>query len=71
MDVRVASCFHCGEPLPPVAIKECVDGAMQAFCCHGCAAATAWIGAAALDDYYRLRTTPAGRVDGGAPDFAA
>jgi Cu2+-exporting ATPase len=71
MDVRVASCFHCGEPLPPVAINECVDGAMQAFCCHGCAAATAWIGAAALDDYYRLRTTPAGRVDAGAPDFAA
>ena len=71
MDVRVATCFHCGEPLPDVAINECVDGAMQAFCCHGCAAATAWIGAAALDDYYRLRSKPAGRVDADAPDFAA
>ena len=71
MDVRVASCFHCGEPLPAGAVTELVDGAVQAFCCHGCAAATAWIGAAALDDYYRLRSTPAGRVEVEAPDFAA
>jgi Cu2+-exporting ATPase len=71
MDMRVASCFHCGEALPSPAVTQLVDGVAQSFCCHGCAAATAWIDAAALGDYYRLRSTPAGRVDADTPDFAA
>lgn len=61
-------CFHCGEPLPPQSVR---DGNQHAFCCQGCAAAAEWIAQADLGDYYRLRDTPAGRVDTQTPDFAA
>lgn len=60
-------CHHCGEALPVDAV---LDGA-YAYCCNGCAAASAWISQAALDDYYRLRNTPAGRVDADPADFSA
>src|SRR5688500_9719090 len=60
-------CHHCGEALPVDAV---LDGAYT-YCCNGCAAASAWIGQAALDDYYRLRNTPAGRVDADPADFSA
>lgn len=61
------ACHHCGEALPVDAV---LDGA-YAYCCNGCAAASAWISQAALDDYYRLRNTPAGRVDPDPADFSA
>ena len=57
------ACFHCGETLPGAATRLDVAGQMQAFCCAGCAAAAQWIDAADLDDYYRLRERPAGRID--------
>ena len=60
-------CHHCGETLTADAVHE----GHRAYCCSGCAAAAAWIHGAALDDYYRLRTAPAGRVDGAATDFSA
>ena len=67
-DAPLASaCHHCGEALPVDAV---LDGA-YAYCCNGCAAASAWISQAALDDYYRLRNTPAGRVDADPADFSA
>ncbi len=66
-----ASCFHCGEPVAGDALREAVDGVERDFCCHGCAAAATWIAGAALDDYYRLRNSPAGRVGEDAPDYAA
>ena len=47
------TCAHCGDALPR---------ATDTFCCEGCAAASAWIREAGLDDYYRLRDAPAGRV---------
>ncbi|QSX77650.1 heavy metal translocating P-type ATPase [Agrilutibacter solisilvae] len=61
-------CYHCGEALPPSPARLQMDGVEQAFCCDGCAAAAHWIRDAHLQDYYRLRSAPAGRV---APDAAA
>jgi len=61
------TCHHCGEALTADAVR---DGD-RAFCCNGCAAASTWIREAALGDYYRLRTSPAGRVQGDAADFGA
>lgn len=60
-------CHHCGEALASDAVHE----GDRAYCCSGCAAAAAWIHGAALDDYYRLRTAPAGRVDAASTDFSA
>ncbi len=53
-----AACAHCAEPAANTVRAE--DGAV--YCCAGCAAAAQWIHAAALDDYYRLRTVAAARV---------
>ncbi|QDH69837.1 heavy metal translocating P-type ATPase [Marilutibacter alkalisoli] len=64
-------CFHCGEPLPADAVNEAIAGQARAFCCAGCAAAAQWITGAALEDYYRLRQAPAGRVGGVSADYAA
>jgi len=66
-----AACFHCGELLPAAPARAESDGAARAFCCGGCAAAAAWIRDAKLDDYYRLRSAPAARVDEDAPALAA
>jgi Cu2+-exporting ATPase len=66
-----AACHHCGEALPQSPARADIDGASRAFCCEGCAAAARWIRDARLDDYYRLRSAPAGRVDADAPSLAA
>lgn len=65
-----AGCFHCGQPLPARPPRVRVDGIWRAFCCDGCAAAAQWIDDARLDDYYRLRSEHAGRIDADAPDLA-
>ena len=71
MDVRATlACRHCGEPVNAWEGTRGGDPA-AAFCCSGCEAAAAWIGAASLDDYYRLRNTNAGRVDGAPSDYSA
>jgi Cu2+-exporting ATPase len=57
----VATCFHCGEALPASPAQR-LDGTERRFCCDGCATAAEWIREAHLDDYYRLRSEPAGRV---------
>jgi len=61
------ACHHCGETLTAT---NTVAASGQQFCCTGCAAAANWIQQAALEDYYRLRTVPAGRVDADPADFA-
>lgn len=61
MDAVTARCFHCAEPLPHDPVHARVADAQQSFCCPGCAAAAEFIGAAGLDAYYRLRSTPAAR----------
>jgi P-type Cu2+ transporter len=61
-----ALCAHCAEPLagtPPAAAPE-----HAGYCCNGCAAAAQWIADARLQDYYRLRSVPAGRVGEGIGD---
>ena len=63
------ACYHCGEPLPPDAIRQPVDGVERGFCCTGCSAAAAWIEDADLGDYYRLRSDAASRVDAEAADY--
>jgi len=66
-----AACFHCGEAIPHgVALDACVNGEAHAVCCIGCQAAAQWIATLGLADYYRLRSTPAGRA-GAAVDFSA
>ncbi len=70
MDAR-AACHHCGEALPHAPVRATLDGLERLFCCEGCAAAARWIRDARLDDYYRLRSAPAGRVDADAPALAA
>ncbi len=66
-----ATCFHCGEPLPASPFATTVDAARRLFCCDGCAAASQWIRDAHLDDYYRLRSAPAGRVAAEIADLSA
>lgn len=65
----VTTCHHCGEALAQASTVVIAD---HGYCCNGCAAAASWIHQAALDDYYRLRSVPAGRVDADADavDFA-
>lgn len=70
MSVAVdATCFHCGEALPPQPPRVHIDGSERAVCCLGCAAAAQWIRDAGLADYYRLRSGEGARVDADAGDF--
>jgi Cu2+-exporting ATPase len=69
--LSLARCFHCGEALPPAPALYTIDGASQAFCCDGCAAAAQWIREADLGDYYRLRSEAASRVGTDESDFSA
>lgn len=65
-----SGCFHCGEALPSSPVRAELEGAMRAFCCEGCRAATQWIRDADLDDYYRLRSEAADRVGTEPIDYA-
>ena len=69
MDAALTGCHHCGEALPADPASVLLDGAWQAFCCDGCAAAAQWIRDASLGDYYRLRSEPGMRVDPDPADF--
>ena len=60
----IATCWHCGESLPPDPPQANVAGIRHAVCCNGCRAVAEWIADLGLADYYRLRTGPAAR----APD---
>ena len=68
---HAATCFHCGDVLPPQPLRDTIAGAEQAFCCTGCAAASRWIADADLGDYYRLRQTDAARVGTEPIDYAS
>lgn len=72
MDRHTSSaCYHCGELVSIGEQIDCLIGRVEhVFCCNGCAAAATWINKIALDDYYRLRSKNAGRVDAHTPDFA-
>lgn len=59
-----ATCWHCGESLPPDPPQASVGGIRYAVCCNGCRAVAEWIAELGLADYYRLRTSSAAR----APD---
>lgn len=65
---ELRACYHCGEALPATPVLQDIEGCLQGFCCHGCAAAAQWIGQSDLGDYYRLRSVAATRV-GDAPDL--
>jgi Cu2+-exporting ATPase len=60
-----ATCWHCGESLPPDPPQANVAGIRYAVCCNGCRAVVEWIADLGLTDYYRLRTGSAVR----APDL--
>ena len=57
-----ATCYHCGEPLPDLPVRQQWEGVEQSFCCQGCAAAAEWIRHSDLGDYYQLRSAAAMRV---------
>jgi Cu2+-exporting ATPase len=67
MDMSVARCHHCGEPVADDTTAR-IDGG-HAFCCDGCAAAAAWIEDADLGSYYRLRSAAANRVQASRSDL--
>ena len=67
---RAGSCYHCGELLGDSPVHQQVEQASRDFCCSGCAAAAQWIHSASLDDYYALRSQPAGRAAPDASDLA-
>lgn len=53
----LASCYHCGLPLPPAAdFRARILGEERELCCHGCQAVAEAIAANGLEDYYRYRT---------------
>ena len=59
----MGACFHCGESVPEgVSFVASVAGQRHPVCCLGCAAAAEWISSLGLQDYYRLRDTPAARA---------
>ncbi len=54
--VADGSCFHCGLPIAPGALRTAaVDGVARAFCCPGCEAVACAIAGQGLGDYYRFR----------------
>jgi Cu2+-exporting ATPase len=64
-------CYHCRQSLPSDPAWVDIDGVPAPMCCAGCAAATRWIHAAGLADFYRLRSersAPVGTLD---EDYAA
>ena len=67
---REGSCYHCGEPLGDSPVSRPVEQVSRNFCCTGCAAAADWIHTANLDDYYSLRSQPAGRAGTEQSDLA-
>lgn len=61
--MTASPCYHCNEPVPTdVTLKAHIGERQEAVCCIGCQAAVEWINGLGLNDYYRLRTTPAERV---------
>jgi len=67
---REGRCYHCGEPLGDSPVTHAVEKIDRGFCCTGCVAAADWIHGANLDDYYALRSQPAGRADALDSDLA-
>ena len=54
------ACFHCAEPVPAdVQFIARIGDKREPVCCIGCQAAAEWIAGLGLQDYYRLRDTPA------------
>jgi Cu2+-exporting ATPase len=65
-------CFHCGEPLVAGAVYHArVRDDAAAFCCPGCRAAAQLIGELGLADFYRFRTSPAGRPQQSSDEWLA
>ncbi len=61
-------CFHCGDEFSTEQAPTLVtiDGHAREFCSGACARIGRLISARGLDDFYRFRTDPAGRVSGTA-----
>ncbi|MCM8596636.1 heavy metal translocating P-type ATPase [Accumulibacter sp.] len=54
--MTTASCYHCGQPIPPgVDLHASIDGEARAMCCAGCQAVARAIVDNGLGDYYRNR----------------
>ena len=65
----MASCFHCGEPLPAGAdFSLAVQGKRQPVCCPGCLAVATLIEEQGLARFYDFRTVPSARPKDRAPD---
>ncbi|CAH9058707.1 putative copper-importing P-type ATPase A [Pseudoalteromonas sp. CIP111854] len=63
------TCFHCLEPIPKGFVGEIVyQNQTQGVCCIGCQAVAETILAQGMSDYYKFRTTSAGKVDELVPE---
>lgn len=65
----LASCFHCGEPVPAGGgFSVTIEHQSQAMCCRGCQAVAQAIVDNGLADYYRNRTALPGQGHEVLPD---
>lgn len=62
-------CHHCQEPITDDGVTLTVNNEPKIFCCHGCAQAHQWIHESGLENYYTLRTKPAGFVGEDISDY--
>ena len=64
----MASCFHCGEPIPAGAdFSLLVQGQRRPVCCPGCLAVATLIEQQGLARFYDFRTVPSARPKDRAP----
>ncbi|NOU48977.1 cadmium-translocating P-type ATPase [Pseudoalteromonas sp. JBTF-M23] len=63
------TCFHCLEPIPSGFSGEVLyQNEPQSVCCIGCQAVAETILSQGMSDYYKFRTTSAGKVDELVPE---
>ncbi|BBN81393.1 copper-translocating P-type ATPase [Pseudoalteromonas sp. A25] len=63
------TCFHCLEPIPSGFYAEVMyQNEPQGVCCIGCQAVAETILSQGMSDYYKFRTTSAGKVDELVPE---
>lgn len=70
--MQAMQCFHCHEPvLTGNTFQREIDGQPSIFCCAGCLAVADTIIENGLGDYYRFRTSAAGKVNAMPEELAA
>lgn len=67
---QVATCYHCGLPVPPGSDFETrILGQTRRLCCKGCEAVANGIVASGLEDFYKFRTENSSQGEELVPEF--